>query len=166
MDKLKSGKSHRFGGGIFKLVFMFMGKGPGIGFTLIFSLAGGLMIGIAGAELDSLRASLYWPHVGGEIITSEVAEQVNVSRDDQGRVSRKVSHSSNVVYRFKVKGKEYTGDRVAFHVELGRAEAEETVAKYRAGQFVRVYYSSENPSNAVLVLGGDEYFYRTTVKIG
>lgn len=96
-------------------------------------------------DLYYARQSVQWPSVQGTIAVSEV----------RGTRSTRSSLIAYVRYYYRVNGNRYrsvtimVGSRVA----LNRAEADAVVARYQAGDTVRVFYHPDNPQMSCLEPG-------------
>jgi Protein of unknown function (DUF3592) len=144
-----------------------IGGKPSLVFYLLFGALAALCIGVGYHTLRTARQSLDWPSTSGEIVHAEVEEHVSVNRDKDGkRTSTDITYASNVVYEFRVAAQNYQGHRVRFDWETTRAEAEATVAKYRVGTNMSVYYDPADPSNAVLEPGGDVFTFEVLIGLG
>jgi len=116
----------------------------GTSFTTI-GIVLGLLIGKP--IVDQANASEQWPQTQGEILVSEVVE----SHGDDGTM-----YSAHVVYKYTLDGGDLESDRVWFGGDYStsdRSEMSEVVRKYPVGQTVDVYYSSDDPTEAVLMPG-------------
>lgn len=92
------------------------------------------------------QASLSWPVVSGNIISSEVRSE---------RAGRSLTYRPVVRYRFRVDGREYSNTRVFFgnNASAREAEAQERAARYPAGRVVEVRYQPGRPEESVLEPG-------------
>jgi hypothetical protein len=83
----------------------------------------------------------------GEVLESEL----NESRDDDG-----TTYAAHVIYRYSLDGGEFESARIWFggdYSTSNRSEMFEVVKKYPIGQAVTVYYSPDDPAEAVLIPG-------------
>ena len=113
-------------------------------FTTI-GIVAGLVVGKP--ILDNAKASEQWPQTQGEVLESEL----NESRDDNGK-----TYAAHVIYRYSLDGGEFESDRIWFggdYSTSNRSEMFEVVKKYPIGQAVTVYYSPDDPAEAVLIPG-------------
>jgi len=97
--------------------------------------------------LDQAKASEEWPQTQGEILESELVE----SHDDDS-----TTYGAQVIYRYSLDGGEFESDRIWFggdYSTSNRSEMFEVVKKYPVGQAVTVYYSPDDPTEAVLMPG-------------
>lgn len=118
----------------FVLGVIFIVAGGGIGFYL------GKPI------LDHAKASESWPTTEGTIIESEL---------DRKRDKKSTTYTASVVFRYQVAGEKFEGDEIWFgqYSSSNRSEMQKLVNEYPVGQDVKVYYSPDDPSTAVLKPG-------------
>lgn len=93
-----------------------------------------------------------WPSVQGKIITSEVVSWLDTSR----RSGSKITHEAKVSYRYFVKGRGYSSNRVSFDQlgpTAGKEYPREIVDRYPEGKGVKVYYDPADPGVSVLEVG-------------
>jgi hypothetical protein len=128
---------------------------PGSFSVIILLLLGGVFttIGIVAGLvfgkpiLDNAKASEQWPQTQGEVLESELHE----SRGDDG-----TTYAAHVIYRYSLNGGEFESDRIWFggdYSTSNRSEMFEIVKMYSVGQAVVVYYSPDDPTEAVLMPG-------------
>lgn len=100
-----------------------------------------------------------WPSVEGEVVRSEIVEDVSSARTGRGtRTYRPV-----IRYRYRVGEAVLEGDRVALgeYSTESRADAEVVLQRYPAGRRLPVYVRPGAPDTAVLEPGshGLPWFY-------
>ncbi len=91
------------------------------------------------------KASLSWPSVEGEILSSQV---IHRSSHNQGSTYR-----AEVVYEYTVKARRHKGKNVCLNYDVGtgdRGRAEERCAQYPVGRAVSVFYNPNKPADACL----------------
>ena len=103
-------------------------------------------------NLRKAKRAENWPTMDGVITQSQISIQRSRDSDD-GRVSN--LYGALVRYSYRVKGEEYSGDRIAFvDVHTGDEErARDILARYPLGAAVRVFYNPADPQNAMLEPG-------------
>jgi hypothetical protein len=118
------------------------------------AIAGGiiLLIGVVifgGAMLAKSRTAktAKWPSVKGRITRSEIV----TSATKTGPVV-KVEPVAEISYDYSVEGRQYEGYRLRVIPMLHSTAPtpEETVARYRLGKTVEVYYDPDDPADALL----------------
>ena len=114
---------------------------------LVMSLLGALFFIYAIQYVNRGKASLKWDVVEGEV---QEVKQV-VERGDPTRRQR--FDFVDVNYRYRVKGKDYFGDRIRFTV--GKRSMNTELERYPVGKVVKVYVDPEQPSMSVLEPGVD-----------
>lgn len=113
-----------------------------------------LLIGVLGIrQALEMRASLQWPSVEGQIISSRISESRYNTGPSQDRVRRCCKYQLQVRYRYEVDGLVLEGDRLRIRSNKTsvRAAAERELAQYPVGARVTVYYDPEQPDQAVLI---------------
>jgi hypothetical protein len=116
------------------------------------------VIGI-GAYLNLRRerlTSLRWPTVTGTITRSEVATEIDVSRDDKGHETTEELFRASLQFAYRVGEREFHSSHwnwgwTSLHSDRSRAEA--VIAKYPIGKKLAVYYNPAQPETAVLEPG-------------
>lgn len=102
-------------------------------------------------SLNLLKANRaqHWPTVEGVVTRAEISTHLS-RRSDSG--ARKNLYGALVRYTYIVKGVEYNGARVAFvdSSNSDRGKAETVLARYPAGDVVRVFYNPADPQDAML----------------
>ena len=120
------------------------------GIFALFAAALGVFLIVLGLRSRKKAAqSQSWPSVAGEIIRAEVKQ--SVTTDDDGRAS--YAYYPTVEYAYRVGGHAFTGRRLAFGgvvAHKSQAQAAAELARLPVGTEVVVYYSPENPAEAVL----------------
>lgn len=117
--------------------------------TALVALAGIAVFSIGWTELNESIASSGWPTTDGVVELAEI--QRSDRRDSEGRYR----YSPQVKYRYQVNGTTFKNDRIgplemAFTSE---ADTRRVIAGYPSGKTVQVYYSSSDPSRALLEPG-------------
>jgi len=120
---------------------------------------------VAGDEVN-------WPATEAEVIAAEVKASVHTDRqyDKSGKKYKtrtNTTFSPEITYKFSIDGKEYTGRkfRTLGFSSNRENEIKELIARYPAGQRIRVYYNpgkndeaviekAPAPSKMLLVFGG------------
>jgi len=108
-----------------------------------------IAIGVDSTRLA--RESRSWPAVEGEIVRSEIVEEVSTT--NPGRGSR--TYRPVIRYRYRVGDADFDGERVALgeYATENRADAEAVVQRYPPGRRLPVHYRPETPASAVLEPG-------------
>lgn len=109
----------------------------------------GVLVGLVVGRpiLDNARATEQWPQADGEVLESRLDE----SRGENGTM-----YSAHVVYRYALDGGEFESNRIWYGGDYStsdRSEMFEIVKQYPVGRQVTVYYSPDEPSEAVLIPG-------------
>ena len=100
-----------------------------------------------------VRRARSWVAAPGRIISSKaVTRKVRRIGADPGDSAEdtEVRNFADVGYEFKVGGKKFKDSRVSIGEDLGNIEVAETLARYKTGMDVAVYYNPANPDEAVL----------------
>jgi hypothetical protein len=98
-----------------------------------------------------------WPSVEGAIESSEIRSQT------RGR-GRGTDYVLVLTYSYELEGQRYRGSRWSVGGDLvsdDRAGAEIHARSYRVGDRVPVYYDPEDPTSAVLAVGGQRKAWAT-----
>jgi hypothetical protein len=122
----------------------------GVAFGLVFVAIGGV-VGFFGIRtFQNAQASQTWPSVRGQVTESQVG-----THDSDGTTM----YSANVVYEYTVGGRQYINDRIRFGEgsSSNPRPAHNMVAEYPVGASVDVYYSPDDPLNAVLEPGASGF---------
>jgi hypothetical protein len=116
-------------------------------------LAGAFFLYIGVETTRLARESAEWPVTDGEIVRSDVVEEV--SNTGPGRGSR--TYRPTIRYRYQVDGVDHEGERVSLgeYATEDRADAERVVRTYPVGRRVQVHHRPGAPSTAVLEPGSD-----------
>ncbi len=93
-------------------------------------------------DVQQAWVSRSWPHVQGTVVSYSVEQRK--STDSDNRV--KTYYYPHIVYRYQVNEQNYSGNRIAF----GDAGGNSPGYGYFQEQNVTVYYSPDDPSQAVL----------------
>jgi Protein of unknown function (DUF3592) len=100
-----------------------------------------------------VRRARPWGSVPGRIVSAKaVSKMVRRLGADRGDSSEdtEARNFAEVVYEYKVGGKKLKGSRVSCGEDLGNIEVAETLARYKPGAEVTVFYNPVNPDEAVL----------------
>jgi len=111
----------------------------------------GLLLATAWQFREMMLAanSNHWPSVRGTVLDAWFDETRDAEDD--------VTHTANVRYRFKVKGRDYESSRLSYQPTQA-ALFSDVVGMLRGvikGKEVDVYYDPANPARSVLVPGGN-----------
>ncbi len=101
------------------------------------------------ASLSRYFKARKWARVQGEIVEAGVIAVPGAASSS----SSSAHYQPRVVFRYRVQGQEYFGERVRFGASVAspsRAKAEEGLGAYRPGMPVTVYYDPQRPHEAVL----------------
>lgn len=99
------------------------------------------------------KASASWPAIPGKIVSSDIIEDIERSRDDDGRETETTTYRPDIRFAYHVGDAYYTADtwKVGGIVGSGSPKyAQGVVARYPAGRGVKVYYNPASPDVAVL----------------
>jgi hypothetical protein len=110
----------------------------------------GVMIAIWGwNNYTGAKASENWPSTDGVIVSSKVEVDEGKSADQEPR------YTAVVMYKYNVKGYEYTADKVSYSTKtsLNKSDANRVVGRYPLGKKVKVYYNPDKNHIAVLEPG-------------
>ena len=123
--------------------------GPVAAFIIgsIFLLVGGGVAFFLGKPiLDTAKASESWPTVQGKVIKSELESHRN---------KKSTTYGALVIYKYEAGGEDYEGDEIWFgqYSSSNRSEMQKLVKEYPVGKDVTVYYSPDDPAQAVLQPG-------------
>lgn len=110
-------------------------------------VGGGVGFYIGKPILDKARASATWPATEGEVIESHL--------DRHRSRKKKTTYSATVIYRYEVDGADFEGDEVwaGQYSSSSRSGMQKIVSQYPVGANVSVYYSPDDPAEAVLQPG-------------
>jgi hypothetical protein len=124
------------------------------------SLPTAALIGLVGARkgcgvLGGIAFGLVFVAVGVGVAFFGVRGQVTQSQVDTHDSDGTTMYSANVVYEYTVNNRNYVNDRIRFGEgsSSNPRPAHNTVAEYPVGAGVDVYYSPDDPLNAVLEPG-------------
>lgn len=110
------------------------------------AISGGFL-GVAGWYRVWAQKSRYWSRTTGKVIWAQVESEMS----EDGKV-----FFPKILYRYKVNGQRYDGDRIYFG-DVNRSEdsieAEIILEKRRPDDEVTVFYDPSNPRRAVLERG-------------
>lgn len=113
------------------------------GFTILIAA---IVLPIWGLDYKRGGDSALWPRAAGNVASSEVR---------QDYVRRKTVYRPQITYRFRVEGREHTGNRIFFGSSSFQREeeAKEYAAKYPVGKAVEVRYQPGRPEMSILEPG-------------
>lgn len=97
--------------------------------------------------LDKAKASTNWPTVDGKVIESKLKRRKKSREKD--------TYEAVVIYQYEVDGESFEGDSVwaGQYSSSSRSSMQKIVSQYRVGADVSVYYSPDDPYEAVLQPG-------------
>ena len=115
-----------------------------------FILLGGAMAFIGVRDFIRARESVDWPTVSGQVVHSQVTWSVS-----DGTNSRSTTYRADVLYDYKLSGRIYSSNRVAFgnFSSNDPSDAQIIVDRYPARTLVEVHYDPQSPELAVLEAG-------------
>ena len=109
-------------------------------------LLGGLAAVVLGLnEWRNAQASMAWPPAPGRMLVIKTKEK----SDGEGGAS----YFPDVLYEYDVFGRSYTGNRIAFGLEISfptKSMALGSVSQYGVGYVVMVHYDPKHPDVSVL----------------
>lgn len=117
-------------------------------FILVFAVGGIYLVYLGIKNMRKAQASQNWPSATGQVTGVDVGESHSTDSDGHHHTS----YYPIVRYTYVVNGQSFAGDKLAFGPRTsGRyAKAQATANRYAVGAPVTVYYSPENPEDAVL----------------
>ena len=112
----------------------------------------GLLLAVAVYKSLQVRAAREWPSVTGTVAVSKAeVRKVKVIDSDRAEGHRfEERNFADIVYEYSVAGRKLRNNRVSIGEDRGNFQVAETIAKYRAGAVVTVYYNPLHPDQAVL----------------
>jgi hypothetical protein len=125
-----------------------LGRYEALAWALALSAAAGWMLRRSARRLRRALECHAWPDAEGIVLESGVA----YSGSARSPVNPPLFLGVTVVYRFRVRGRLYTGSDVRFTAFYGPAHFR-SLRRYPAGQKVRVLYHPDDPNVAVLEPG-------------
>ena len=114
--------------------------------------AGIFLMALGGYEIKGSQESRNWPSTRGTITYSGVHKSIHTDSNHR----TKTTYIPKVAYRYQVKGRQYTGDRIEFGVgESGGSmkSAQKIMGRYPSGKKVPVYYNPQDPKYGILEAG-------------
>lgn len=99
------------------------------------------------------KASASWPAIPGKIVSSDIIEDTERRRDDDGRETESTTYRPDIRFAYSIGGADYTTDTWKLGGIVGSGSpkyAQGVVGRYPAGQAVTVYYNPMSPDVAVL----------------
>ena len=112
----------------------------------------GLILVAAAWKSLQVRAARRWPSTAGKVVVSNTelrdVRVIDSERSDGFRTEQR--NFANIIYEYSAAGKKLRNNRVSIGEDRGNFEVAETIAKYRAGALVTVYYNPLHPNEAVL----------------
>ncbi|NTV46848.1 MAG: DUF3592 domain-containing protein [Chlorobiales bacterium] len=122
------------------------------GFPIPFILMGIVITYMGVRTLYYGSESESWPITTGRIKSSNMDYTAAPKREQQERSG---SYHAEILYQFKVQGKIYSGDRIAFggYGETGEEYVQKLLNRFPEGKLVRVYYKADDPEVCALQPG-------------
>ncbi|MCA8985998.1 MAG: DUF3592 domain-containing protein [Planctomycetaceae bacterium] len=117
-------------------------------------VGGGLLYFWAIPEIRQAKASVAWPHVTGEVKSSEVISK----RDSE----HGTSYQAEILYSYSIEGEEFENNRVAYGANWSSNKpsgARKTVKQFPVGKEVEVYYNPDDPYDSTLTTGTSWFTY-------
>ncbi|MUP36452.1 DUF3592 domain-containing protein [Labilibaculum euxinus] len=105
--------------------------------------------------VEEANASKLWPAVEGTVALADISTSIS----DGTKM-----YASNIVYKYIVEGKEYSGTRISTvdGSSNSASSAKKDIQKYAAGSSVTVYYDPELPDASLLEPGPNFFTYLIT----
>ena len=126
-------------------------------FGSIFVLAGAIMLVLSVNGYRDGQVTESWPSTTGRILSSSVQNDVDTSRDSNGRMRTRTRYEPVVQYEYEIDGRTYQGYRIKAGDYGGAAQrAYAVVNRYPVGAHVSVYHDPADPGQAVLEQGADK----------
>lgn len=134
---------------------MSVNLGPMIGllcgglFVLVFAGIGAFLIYQSVRGRQKADASQSWPSTSGQITEAHVSH--HTSTDTDGDMSD--HYTPKVKYTYQAIGQEYEGDKLGFGFQQSynsQTKAQAALERFPVGGQVTVFYSPNNPAEAVL----------------
>lgn len=124
--------------------------------AVVLLLVGGLTAWIGWQQVATAYASNNWPVTTGVVVSSGVTTGVTSSNTTAGRsTSSTTVYGAAVVYKYRVNNRTFSSDQVA--IGQGSSSrfsyARQISERYPRGARVMVYYSPDDPAQAVLEPG-------------
>ena len=119
---------------------------------LVMFAAGVSLMALGGYEIKGSQQSHNWPSTQGTITYSGVHKSTH--KDSNHRTQ--TTYTPKVAYRYQVKGRQYTSDRIEFGVGQSggsKKSAQKVMDRYPSGKKVPVYYNAQDPKYAILESG-------------
>ncbi len=116
-------------------------------FGLVFAIVGCGVIGGGSYNMYQGTASEYWQKAGGRITESwGLYQNANLQGEMTG---------IHLAYTYTVAGKDYTGNRISFHISMSETLRRQILENCPEGQQIAVFYSAKDPTKAVLIPGSN-----------
>jgi hypothetical protein len=99
------------------------------------------------------KASASWPAIPGKIISSDIIEDTETRRDDDGRETESTTYRPDIRFAYSIGGADYATDTWKLGGIVGSGSpkyAQGVIGRFPAGQAVTVYYNPASPDVAVL----------------
>jgi hypothetical protein len=109
---------------------------------VVFLVAGSALLLLALASIVQALRIRGWPKTHGLIKSATVAQARRPRLSPAGR--------PRISYEYKVDGRTYAGDRVAFSTTNTPRAIEKTMQRYAPGALVEVHYDPRRPQRSVL----------------
>lgn len=104
-------------------------------------------------QRSDFKASASWPAIPGKIVSSNIIEDTERERDDDGRERESTTYRPDIRFAYSVDGADYTTDTWKLGGIVGSGSpkyAQGVIGRFPAGQAVTVYYNPASPDVAVL----------------
>lgn len=122
----------------------------------IFVLVGGFALALGVNDYRDGEATKSWPSTTAMVLSSEIHEDTDTTRNANGRSRTRTTYRTEVRYEYTIDGSTYQGDQIKTGDYSGsQGRANDTVNRYPAGANMTVYYDPVDPGHAVLERGAD-----------
>lgn len=118
-----------------------------IGFACVVAAVLALAIGVKWWEI---RRASRWLPAKGRILSSRVVQREVSAGGSSGDGRMELRNFPAVTYEYRVGKRTYRSDRYSIRENLGNTDVSETLAKFRKGAEVTVFYNPDEPSEAVI----------------
>lgn len=119
---------------------------------LVVALLGVLELGVGAFLVFHALDMQSWPKTKGVVVVSKMHDFMRKNSDG----TRTRIYSAKVHYRYKVKGKSYTGNTIASRGQFSNIQSvpEKILKKYPLHRKIDVFYNPKKPKHSVLVREG------------
>lgn len=108
-------------------------------------------------QMSQAKKSVDWPSAPGTVTKSE--KEKRTTTEGTGSDKKTITYYAAVInYEYKVDGKTHNSNRIAFGGQ-NRNRSAELLNKYPKGKSVDVFYDPDNPREAVLEKGFNQWCY-------